>query len=830
MHVHSKTTRLTGRSFVIGSVLASVSLTMTGQGQDRQIINEPGGIGVNQFQESMAASSSSALILFTDDRSGESLTRLRAIDAYGNVAETSSPVESLLEPEHGFRNNPQIVMSADGEALLSWSSGIDPYYGKHRLAWIDVETGLPLSIGHEVGAHDAVHVSDTRTLILMKKEGTTLQARFMDESFTMTSGPVNLVDESDLEFSNGISRHDVAFRPDGSFMLSWVGTQPPYFDEVKSQLFDASGSPTGPINVHSIDDDLSFTDCRLVRRHNDSFVVMWPDHDGTFGQRIDSKGHAVGSPSLMWQSEGDLRQPEDIGLNSTDQLALISTNGLTIVDAESLAPQNTIVWGDGTSANSMMWFQDISSALEIREVQDDAGDQDIIGWRHDIEGNSVDLGLMADDVDGAHQTHPCYSGNSQGSKVISWLDNRTGANGRIGYKLFDSYGNAVGADRFLEVPGRRLYTPLVSMNEIGEFVISWMDVDAEDLGDVKSLKYQRFDDQGQSIGISRLIHTESGFLEPIFTPSWFTQYKTRGFLLLDNGNIFTAWSMSIVTGGTIGNPIYGRKEIYTKSFTASDHIHAAGINNFLGGNIHALIESGESSATLYYYAQSTDVIRTAEFFADGQPRVNGSLPPTPEIGGNLNTAHHVTIAIDEHGTSITWSEQSSGFGDRCFTAHYDPDGELVASDILPGENTFSWLALNQDGTRTVVHGNGQSMFVTLLHPSGSIVDDPEQIDKQQDYVIGHTGFTNFQIMLTGERLELIRSVASGTDQASEIELTTYQVDLDSCAPADFNCDGSVNGADLARLLAFWGMPEVDLDGDGTTNGSDLTILLGLWTS
>lgn len=49
--------------------------------------------------------------------------------------------------------------------------------------------------------------------------------------------------------------------------------------------------------------------------------------------------------------------------------------------------------------------------------------------------------------------------------------------------------------------------------------------------------------------------------------------------------------------------------------------------------------------------------------------------------------------------------------------------------------------------------------------------------------------------------------------------------------ADFDCSGSVDGADLAALLSEWGLfsPSTDLDGDGEVGGSDLGLLLAAWS-
>ena len=52
----------------------------------------------------------------------------------------------------------------------------------------------------------------------------------------------------------------------------------------------------------------------------------------------------------------------------------------------------------------------------------------------------------------------------------------------------------------------------------------------------------------------------------------------------------------------------------------------------------------------------------------------------------------------------------------------------------------------------------------------------------------------------------------------------------SCRRGDFNLDGSVDGADLATLLASWGLPgPADLNLDGRVDGADLGRLLQDWS-
>jgi len=55
--------------------------------------------------------------------------------------------------------------------------------------------------------------------------------------------------------------------------------------------------------------------------------------------------------------------------------------------------------------------------------------------------------------------------------------------------------------------------------------------------------------------------------------------------------------------------------------------------------------------------------------------------------------------------------------------------------------------------------------------------------------------------------------------------------VSECQPADLNCDGVVDGADLGILLSRWGSNDcaADLNGDGVVNGADLGILLSSWS-
>ena len=83
----------------------------------------------------------------------------------------------------------------------------------------------------------------------------------------------------------------------------------------------------------------------------------------------------------------------------------------------------------------------------------------------------------------------------------------------------------------------------------------------------------------------------------------------------------------------------------------------------------------------------------------------------------------------------------------------------------------------------------------------------------------------------GEMYVVDQGASAGAGSVFKIVPTTGDTPCaPPCAPADLDCDGTVNGADLATLLGNWGNPGVgDLDGNGFVDGADLASLLGSWS-
>jgi hypothetical protein len=136
-------------------------------------------------------------------------------------------------------------------------------------------------------------------------------------------------------------------------------------------------------------------------------------------------------------------------------------------------------------------------------------------------------------------------------------------------------------------------------------------------------------------------------------------------------------------------------------------------------------------------------------------------------------------------------------------------GSLVAG---PGET----VELSAVSRRTSGVNIGHSVAVTVDgNPVGQAITDAKGVAR-----LAFTVPADF----TGSQLTVQYVDENGAAATGVIDVET------GCVPADLNCDGAVNPADLANLLANWGSPGPgDIDGNGAVGSGDLTALLAAWT-
>lgn len=795
--------------------------------QDRQIVNEHGGIGVHQSGLQITGTSQGALVLFYDDRSGRLDYRIRSVDASGKPDPDSVNVEQLLEPDTGF-SSPKLTSNTNaGASILSWRTWTTQVGYSYKVVALDQVTGEPISDPVVVERFDNLFVSDAGGVLFLRSIDATVVGRFYDSDFNPIGTPMILADDSDLDFPPSIYYYDAAFAPDDSFVFTWTGMSPPYFEQIKSQQFNADGTPAGGINEHTPGSE-QFGLVSLVHVQPDgTSIVTWTDDDSYMGQTLDAYGATSGDPVVLHDAYSEFETPQSLATTIDGDWLAVSDNGMATYDQETLAMLHSQAWTSSAAITEVVWMPAQYAALTAwKNLDAPDGDHDIMGSRHSLQGGSTEAADLSDDVDGAYQIYPSAAFNSNGRSLIAWLDKRFSSNGTIAFQMYDENGEKDGVNRFLATPSRTVYSPQVSMNDTGASVISWIEVNDQDPNGLKSLKVQRFDASNQLLGSAINIYTESyTLLAPIFGGIWDTHSNKRELLLLDNGSFFATWGLKIVTGGTIGNPTYGRTDLFTKAYNANNSSFSASANQKLAGFVHGLVPSGTYSAQVLYYNTSSENLRMLEFSATGSASSETVFPDLPDFGVAFDTNFHMDVAYDQGTLSIAFS----GDDNRAYTAHYSADGQLLASDALEQESTFACLQIAPDGGRVLLHGTSSELHCKQYDAQGMPLGDSFLVSEDEAFSVSYYGIPEFEMLLVDDMIRLTRHIESGTDQAEDIELSSYDFDPDSCSPADFNCDGSVNGFDLAHLLGYWGLTEGDLNGDGTTNGADLAFLLGAWT-
>lgn len=203
----------------------------------------------------------------------------------------------------------------------------------------------------------------------------------------------------------------------------------------------------------------------------------------------------------------------------------------------------------------------------------------------------------------------------------------------------------------------------------------------------------------------------------------------------------------------------------------------------------------------------------------------GDLFGTISIQALGQDAGGANIILETNATIIS-SSQASFAADSLVTD--DLLGLEVSSDDpsfvieIPLHN-FNYSALQATCSVTSVTGLSGGLTLETL-PSGQIGGLSSDLELRLDPAALTQANTDYSLQIA------IDDQALPGARSSTLSLT-ISVSLESEGiPGDLNNDGTVDGIDLASLLASWGTAENDLDGDGVVGGPDLAILLAAWGS
>lgn len=213
------------------------------------------------------------------------------------------------------------------------------------------------------------------------------------------------------------------------------------------------------------------------------------------------------------------------------------------------------------------------------------------------------------------------------------------------------------------------------------------------------------------------------------------------------------------------------------------------------------------------------------FALDSIPAGSTITDASVVLVANGGQATNQTVSL--HRCLADWGEGGS-----------DADGAGGGGGVTPEPGDITWtlrffpgtawssaggdfVAIASASTSTPLNGDCVFTSAALIADVQAWVSDPSTN-------FGWIGVGNESVVQTTRRFGSRTAVI----ETERPQLLVTWTPPSPCAPADFNCDGIVNGDDLGTLLGQWGDClgcEADLNGDGFVDGNDLGTLLGDWT-
>ncbi len=181
------------------------------------------------------------------------------------------------------------------------------------------------------------------------------------------------------------------------------------------------------------------------------------------------------------------------------------------------------------------------------------------------------------------------------------------------------------------------------------------------------------------------------------------------------------------------------------------------------------------------------------------------LEPTPPNGDDIYTSGLIRAVYDE--ANFGWNlELVFRLGDTFRGQNSDTDWTVAFLGIADADSISSGSFFSHNVMETAWNGMDTSSLST---------NDPR-----------HSGgvIVNASIAYTPD-------VEGAMEERYNAALFVGAMNAENACPQDLTGDQVVNGADLANLLANWGMnpgAAADFNGDGLVNGADLAALLANW--
>lgn len=475
----------------------------------------------------------------------------------------------------------------------------------------------------------------------------------------------------------------------GNFVITWseyhmTSTDLTYSD-IYAQRYLSDGTALGT--------NFKVNDNQFTAQHgypsvatddSGNFVITWYDRRNgywnIYAQLYSSDGEAIGAnfkvnddqenktqgvPCISMESRGSfvITWADERNGNRDIYAQRYSSSGAALgpnfkVNDDSGRENQTIpVISHDTTGNFVIAWMD-------RRV---GGSEDIYAQRYTVSGFALGPNFKVNDDEGyADQYSPVISSNNDGNFVIAWMDRRN-KNNDIYAQRYSSDGDTIG----INIKVNSGYYPSICSDDSGNFVVTWQ----ANNGDIRAQRYSR---DGTPLGTDFKMQNES------------SQGSYPSIATNDNGNFVIAWD----------DNRNGDYDIYAQRYS--------GDGMEIGVNFKVNDEY-EGNTDQYYSSIATDdsgnfVIiwldqrnRDTEIYAQRYSTEGRTRGTNIKIIDSVFKYRPPSISSDDSGNFVvTWQAKSIDI----YAQRYSSDGRALGTEILVsnrGSGSIGYPDIATDG-------------------------------------------------------------------------------------------------------------------------------------
>jgi len=363
-----------------------------------------------------------------------------------------------------------------------------------------------------------------------------------------------------------------------------------------------------------------------------------------------------------------------------------------------------------------------NSVVTWQSQGEDGSGWGIYAQRYSSSGNKVGGEFLVNTTTAGDQTNPAVAMNALGDFVITWQSQgQDGSGWGIYAQRYNSSGDKVGGQFQVTTTGGDQEYPMVGIDVLGGFVITWQSQGQDGSG--WGIYAQRYNFSGNKVGGESLVNTTTAGDQ---TNAAVAMNALGSFVVTwqGQGQDGSGWGIYAQQFNYDGNRV-GTETLVTIT-TAGDQEYPSVAINLLGNYVITWSSDGQDGSGWGVYAQ--------RFNASGTPQGGEFLVSTTTSGDQ----EYSTVAMDlAGGFVITWAsygEDGSGWGvyARQFNANGTPvDIEVPVNATTAGNQSDPSIAMSASGQMVIDwSGNGggdsagvfmQQFNLTTIADSGSDV-------------------------------------------------------------------------------------------------------------